>query len=312
MAKLTTNYQRATGLLSSQPALPILASKSAVGQIVAGDCRQYLPKTKPQSINLVLTDPPYFIDGMGQDWDHNKLRQRSKPGVVGGLPAGQKFDSKQGPNLQSFLTPIAKACQRALKPGGFMLCFSQPRLVHHAALALELAGFEIRDVLAWAYEGQAKAFSQDHFVKRMDIAESQKATILRKLNGRKTPQLKPQMELIVLGQKPKQGTFVDNWLTHQAGLIDVQNPVIQPGKFPGTIIPHRKPKRACNHLTTKPVDLCRHLIRIFSAKGGLVLDPFAGSGTTGLAALIEDRNFIGYEVDQEMAQAAQTRLDDCP
>ena len=93
-----------------------------------------------------------------------------------------------------------------------MLCFSQNRLVHHAAISIEQAGFEIRDVLAWRYEGQAKAFSQDHFIKkRKDISDVEKQRLIRKLDGRKTPQLKPQCELIVLGMAPKEGTFVDNY-----------------------------------------------------------------------------------------------------
>ena len=118
------------------------------------------------SVSLVLTDPPYFIDGMDDDWDHARLRSRVKPGVIGGLPAGMKFDRAQGRNLYNFLLPIAGEWARLLKPGGFALCFSQPRLIHHTAMALEDAGFEIRDMLAWRYEGQPKAFKQEHFIRR--------------------------------------------------------------------------------------------------------------------------------------------------
>ena len=61
-------------------------------------------------------------------------------------------------------------------------------------------------------------------------------------------------------------------------------------------------------MTTKPVDVCRHLIRIFSAPESLVLDPFAGSGTTGVAAIREGRKFIGFEIDRLTAQAANRRM----
>ena len=164
------------------------------------------------SISLIVTDPPYFIDGMGDDWDNQSLeRRKNTGGVVASLPAGMKFEVTQGSRLQEFLKPIAQEWLRIIKPGGFVLCFSQNRLAHHAAMAIELAGFEIRDVLAWRYEGQAKAFSQDHFIRKRRIPESEKRRLLKKLGGRKTPQLKPQCELIVLAQAPREGTFVDNW-----------------------------------------------------------------------------------------------------
>lgn len=130
------------------------------------DCRPAMRRLADGSVSLVLTDPPYFIDGMDDDWDHARLRSRVKPGVIGGLPAGMKFDRAQGRNLYNFLLPIAGEWARLLKPGGFALCFSQPRLIHHTAMALEDAGFEIRDMLAWRYEGQPKAFKQEHFVRR--------------------------------------------------------------------------------------------------------------------------------------------------
>lgn len=272
------------------------------------DCRLGMAGLSDASASLVLTDPPYFIDGMGSDWDMERLKRRTKPGVVGGIPAGQRFDPRQGANLQSFLTPIAVELMRIIKPGGFLLCFSQPRLVHRAALAIENAGFEIRDMLGWKFEGQAKAFSQDHFVRKMDISESEKSKIISKLGGRKTPQLRPQMELIVLAQAPKVGTFVENWLAHETGLIDVSEPLLSPLMFPGTLMPCPKPKSRYNHITVKPVDLCRHLIRIFSSPGSLVLDPFAGTGTTGVAALSENRDFLGFEKDVEMASTANQRI----
>ena len=175
-------------------------------------------------------------------------------------------------------------------------------------MAIESAGFEIRDLLGWQFQGQPKAFAQDHFVRRRGLPPHEEKEVLRRLGGRKTPQLRPQMEMIVLAQAPRIGTFVDNWLTYETGLIEVSDPVIQPAAFPGTLIPHPKPRERHNHMTTKPVDVCRHLIRIFSAPRSLVLDPFAGSGTTGVAALREGRSFIGFEIDYETAAGANRRI----
>ena len=73
------------------------------------------------------------------------------------------------------------------------------------AVALEEEGFEIRDMIAWHYKHRSlfKAFSQDHFVRRMNISEAEKDALISSLAGRKTPQLRPQYEYIydVLGKE---------------------------------------------------------------------------------------------------------------
>ncbi len=272
------------------------------------DCRLGLLRLAENLASLILTDPPYFTDGMDHTWNSKKLRRRVKPGVVGALPAGMKFSTEQGRSLHKFLQPIAIEWMRVLRPGGFALVFSQNRLVHRTALALEEAGFEIRDVLLWKYEGQAKAFTQDHFVRKSKLDETEKERLIKKLGGRKTPQLKPQGEMIVLAQAPREGTFVQNWDKWETGLIDVADPYLDGGRFPGTVIAAAKPRKRYGHMTAKPVDLLRHLIRIFSAPGSLVLDPFAGSGSTGVAALLEGREFLGFEIESDMAACANERI----
>ena len=115
------------------------------GKIFHADCREVLPRLEPNSVDLILTDPPYFIDGMGEDWDRSKLETKvNKAGIIGGRPIGMKFDMSQGYSFQEFLTPIFKESFRVLKPGGFLISFSQARLFHRLAVAAEDEGFEIR------------------------------------------------------------------------------------------------------------------------------------------------------------------------
>ncbi|MDD3669646.1 MAG: site-specific DNA-methyltransferase, partial [Alphaproteobacteria bacterium] len=94
------------------------------------DCREGIKNIPNDSIDFIVTDPPYFIDGMGSDWDDKKLRNKAaKSGIVGGLPVGMKFRA-QGENLQKFLAPLCKEFYRILKPAGFCVVFSQGRLYH--------------------------------------------------------------------------------------------------------------------------------------------------------------------------------------
>ena len=280
------------------------------------DCREALKNLSDNSIDCIITDPPYFIDGMGDDWNDDKLNKRaSKAGVIGGLPVGMKFDTKQGKNLQEFLEPICNEFMRILKPGGFCIVFSQARLYHRMAIAVENAGFEVRDMLGWKYEGQAKAFSLNHFInKRKDLTDDEKSKLIKKLDGLKTPQLKPQIEPMVLAQKPKDGTFLDNWIKYNTGLVDINESL--DGKFPGNIIEISKKDKdnqydkKVEHLTVKPVKLISHLVKLFTREGQIILDPFLGSGSHGVASLINNRNFIGFEIEEKYFNIAKERLEE--
>jgi site-specific DNA-methyltransferase (adenine-specific) len=217
-----------------------------------------------------------------------------------------KFDPQQGIRLQIFFNKVSKQALRVLKPGGFMISFSQGRLYHRLAMAAEDAGFEIRDMLIWEHGGgQGKAFTQDHFVNKMRISDIDKEKIIKKLENRKTPQLRPKFEAILLAQKPKDGTFVQNWLKWRTSLIKTDFDVQQT-----TIFNYNKPNsgKTIDHMTVKPVDLMARLIEVFSIPGQIVLDPFMGSGTTGVAALKTGRKFIGFELEKKYFEIAKERL----
>ena len=279
-------------------------------KIVQADCLLALEKIESNSVDCIITDPPYFLDGMENNWNLEKLQEKKdKAKVVGGLPVGMKFDPQQGKRLQEFMSIVAKKLLRVLKPGGFFLCFSQDRLYHRMVMAVEEVGFEIRDMLIWKKAGQAKAFSQDHFVKKMRISEKEKRVILNSLANRKTPQLKSESEPIVLAQKPKEGTFINNWIRWETGLINIDKSLN--GNFPSTIMDVKKPvgkERIINHMTLKPVKLIEYLTLIFSKENQVILDPFMGSGTTGIACLNTDRKFIGIEINDYYFSLAENRL----
>ncbi len=278
-------------------------------RLVLGDCLARLGEEERNSVHLVVTDPPYFLDGLDTDWKKGENRSQ---GVIGGLPPGMKFDPRQGRRLQEFMGQFGKAVLPVMKPGAFGVVFSQPRLSHRMAVGLEDAGLEVRDLYAWHYtrKAQFKAFSMDHFVRRMDRSDREKQRLLETLGGRKTPQLRPQFEVMVLVQKPREGTHVTNWMEHRTGLI---NPAERlNGSSPSTVMGVEKPQRERynGHLTVKPVPLIEHLIRLFSSPDQVVLDPFLGSGTTAVACRNTDRRCVGIEIRQDYLEIARKRLKD--
>lgn len=287
-------------------------SANAEVALVHGKSEEVLRSFPSASVDLVLTDPPYFIDTLDQTWDQGKIaKRRASARTVGTLPVGMKFDAEQGKKLQAFIFPVFQECLRILKPGGFLVSFSQARLYHRMGIAAEDAGFEIRDMLGWTYEGQAKAFSQDHFVRKMKIDAEQKRALVSLLDGRKTPQLKPMIEPMVFGQKPREGTFIENWVKHGVGLIDASQS--WQGKFPGNLMECRKPDKTekgegTDHLTVKPLKVLEHLVRVFTAPGAVVLDPFAGSSSTQIAAARAGRFGVGIEQDKSHVAQSIERL----
>ena len=281
-------------------------------RFIHGDCREAMRSLPDNSVHLILTDPPYFLDGLDSDWRKGKGGTPRGTGTIGALPVGMRFDPKQGPALQAFMRDVAAEWMRLLAPGGFALAFSQPRLSHRMAVGIEDAGFEIRDLLAWRFtrRAQFKAFSQDHFVRKMAIGEADKADLIRSLEGRKTPQLRPQFEAMILAQKPREGTFVANWQKWRTGLIDAGCTL--EGGAPSTVMTVEKPGSlekglGAAHLTPKPVDLLCHLIRLFSEEGQIVLDPFLGSGSTAVAALRTGRRCIGIDKEEAYLEISRHR-----
>jgi site-specific DNA-methyltransferase (adenine-specific) len=296
--------------------LPETAAAPAA-TLLEGDCREMLRTLADRSVHLIVTDPPYFLDGLDTAWRKGGGATARATGSVGTLPVGMKFDPRQGKALQAFMEEVAGEWMRVLVPGGFALSFSQPRLAHRMTVGIEDAGFEIRDLLAWRFtkRAQFKAFSQDHFVRRMALSDRAKAQLIRSLDGRKTPQLRPQFEALILAQKPREGTFVQNWEKWRTGLIDATASL--DGGAPSTVMTVEKPTESekgasSGHLTPKPTELLTHLIELFSERGQTVLDPFLGSGSTAVAALQAGRHCIGIEINPDYVAIAKQRLKEIP
>lgn len=304
--------------MSFDSALAAFAGGAQTGEranvdLIEGDCRKVMAGLPDQSVQMVLTDPPYFLDGLDGKWAKGGADATKATGAVGGLPVGMKFDPKQGIALQAFIEDCSNEWMRLLAPGGFALVFSQPRLAHRIAMGMEEAGFEIRDQIAWRFtqRAQFKAFTQNHFVERMDIPQKQKRELIQSMDGRRTPQLRPQYESVILAQKPREGTFVANWEKHEVGLMDARATL--DSKVPANVMTWEKPsskeRGATNgHLTPKPVKLLEHMIELFTKPGQTVLDCFLGSGSTAVAAIRTRRNCIGIEINPEYIEIAKQRL----
>ena len=391
-----------------------------------GDCIETMTAMPPESVDAIVTDPPYGLSFMQAKWD------ATPPGVQ-----------------------WAEACYRVLKPGGHIAAFGGTRTWHRLAVAIEDAGFEMRDSLAWLYgSGFPKSMNVGKAIDKAAGAEREvigrtatpfkvdaaahRGTSLRgSVNGDfskqadedgyrytehtapATPEaaqwdgwgtaLKPAFEPIVLARKPlAEKTVARNVLAHGTGAINIDacriagegalvRPAVQrddnavlgkglgagvqsepSGRWPANVLldqhaaawvdeqsgatkgsgkqtvtarprleswrvtegrgdrlgqveavdnygdsggasrffyTAKAPKRerpnvdGVQHPTVKPLAIMRWLIRLVTPPGGTVLDPFAGSGTTIEAALIEGFDPVGIEMEPDYLPLIQHRID---
>jgi len=360
------------------------------------DCIEQMQKMIDEGIQVesVVTDPPYELGFMGKSWDATGI---------------------------AFQKETWELCLQLLKPGGHLLAFSGSRTYHRMAVAIEDAGFEIRDQIMWIYGSG--------FPKSLNVG-----------NGWGTA-LKPAHEPVVMARKPlSEKSVADNVLKHGTGAINIdgcrieldgENPpsgsakrvyknneyteektygnnktTPETGRYPANlmhdgsdvvkdIFPNNKSTRHMSykrsggdfidgipnqeekswfvseegsasryfysakvsasernqgldhletkqtkggggistvekawigtnsasgkygsikapqkntHPTVKPIDLMKYLCRLVTPKGGTVLDPFMGSGSTGIAAKSLEFDFIGIEREKEYYDIASARV----
>jgi site-specific DNA-methyltransferase (adenine-specific) len=320
-----------TDAVAVAPTTATAAIDEMINRVTYGDCIEMMKRIPTGSIDMVCTDPPYFLDGLGSDWNKESLDSKGSSAVVGNLPKGMKFDRNQSKKFREFYEGVSREVFRILKPGGAFISFSSPRLYHSMTISIEDAGFEIRDMLGWIYtQSQVKAFSQDHIIEKdKKLTPGEKEAMKESCRNWKTPQLKPAIEPMCLAVKPIEGRYIDNFQKYGTGLMNTADETKtgeEGGFFPSNIIttdeieetmdrvflvskPTKAEKKEYNtHLSVKPVTLISHLIKLFTKENAIILDPFMGSGTTALASLQSNRRYIGFDINKEYIQITERRI----
>lgn len=407
-----------------------------------GNSLDVLKTLADNSVDSIVTDPPYELGFMGKKWDNTGI---------------------------AYNVDLWTECLRVLKPGGHLVAFGGTRTYHRMTVAIEDAGFEIRDSVIWMYGSGfpksldvSKAIDKQAGAEREILGESpynarrpnppvseryKQAGHKANITAPATPEaqqwhgwgtaLKPAHEPAVLARKPLIGTVADNVLTWGVGALNIDGSRVEgsgndvnarkqktikgksvanevyndgwygsgegwsasTGRWPANVILDEhaaealdeqsgysvsksggksgsnanpmswhesnvdRPRvghtdsggasrffyiakasraereaglegmevrkvesdfrqggmanprdtgnyahRANHHPTVKPLKLMRYLVRLVTPPGGIVLDPFMGSGSTGCAVVQEGMQFIGIDLNPEYVEIAEKRI----
>ena len=400
-------------------------------ELINADCREVLACMADDSVDSIVTDPPYHLTSIAKRFGPGQApAQFGTDGAFARASRGFMGQTWDGGDI-AFDPELWTECLRVLKPGGHLLAFSGTRTYHRMAYAIDLAGFEIRDMLEWLY---GSGFPKSHDVsKALDkmaggftggeyMATAPATPEAQEWAGWGTA-LKPAHEPVCMARKPLDGTVAANVLAHGVGALNINGCRIAAerptgwsgagsrlydgglsrdggsarpvdGRFPANVLhdgspdvlagfpgtkpsavygggqglpshtslrpsdeggsaarffycakaskadrdvgcgeldraptaamagdlvggqrlggdgsPIATPVRTNTHPTVKPTDLMRWLVRLVTPPGGLVFDPFTGSGSTGRAAILEGCRFIGAELTPEYVPIARARID---
>lgn len=249
-----------------------------------GDSFKLLKKIEEKSIDLVFADPPYFLSSGGISCQSGKQVSVNK---------GEWDLSKSVEDKIKYHRKWISLCRKVLKDNGTIMISSTLHSVYAIGVALELEGFSIINNIIWRKTNPAPNLACRCFTHSTE-------TIIwarKQINAKKKGNHYFAYEEMKAENDGKQ--MKDVWD------FEVNEPEI----FESATTPKRE-KKLGRHPTQKPLALLDRLIRASTKVGDLVLDPFNGSGTTGIACMNLNRKYIGIDESKEYLDLTIARYQD--
>jgi len=242
------------------------------------DCLKILADLDENSVDMVFADPPYLLSNGGFSVHAGKRVSVNKG----------EWDKSNGLKKDfEFHLEWIKAVKRVLKPSGTLWISGTYHSIYQCGFALQVAGFHVLNDVAWFKPNASPNLSCRFFT--------------------------ASHETIIWARKDKKAKHTFNYKEMKDGNWPedkLKKPNLQMRSVWSMLTPRKWEKKFGKHPTQKPEDLLKRVVLASTNRGGLILDPFTGSSTTGVAAYLNGRNFIGIDTDKKFLDVSIQRFEE--
>ncbi len=234
------------------------------------NCFDILPNLPENSIDMIFADPPYFLSNGGITCHAGKMVSVNKG----------KWDVSKGVEENYIFTQRwLRECQRVLTANGTIWVSGTSHIIYTVGSAMQTLGYKILNDIAWFKVNPPPNLSCRYFTH--------------------------STETILWAAKNKESRHHFNYELMRKMNNNKQMLSLWSIKAPGP-----EEKKYGKHPTQKPIQLLNRIVLASTRPGDIVLDPFSGSGTTGIAAIREGRQYIGIELEKDYLDVSIKRLKD--
>jgi site-specific DNA-methyltransferase (adenine-specific) len=296
-----------------------------INNIHNGDCIEVMSKFPENSIACCITDPPYNYEFIGHKWDDKEAKRRTErikesstmvknipygSGLAGGV-RNERWYAKNRKNDLDYMEwceKWGKELFRICKAGSPVAVFNSNRTIAHVQIALENCGFYTRDIIVYRRNsGIPKGLNLQGKLNKMGHPDA------AQWEGWHSA-FRNEWEAVLLVQKPLVNNY---WETIQQTGVGVFKTLNKDGSFQSNIFENfsnKSKEEKFDHCTVKPLTLIKKLIDTLVPKSieNVILDPFAGSGTTLIAAKELGFKYIGIEIESNYIPIIKKRLNNNP
>ena len=240
-------------------------------EIIKGNCLEVMDKLykdKGEFVDFIFADPPYFLSNGGITCQNGKMVKVDK---------GEWDKSKGADTNHQFNIEWIKRCQKILKPNGSMMVSGTLHAIFSVGFAMQQLNMKILNNIIWEKPNPPPNLACRYFTH--------------------------STETIIWSAKSKKSKHLFNYK-----LMKKLNAGKQMKDVWKITSPKRNEKSFGKHPTQKPVELLNRIILSATEEKQLVLDPFNGSGTTGIASLLNNRKYIGIELEKEYIELTHKRI----
>lgn len=248
-------------------------------RLYCADCIKILQNIPENTFDMIFADPPYMLSNGGITCQNGKIASVNKGKWDESLGIEANFD---------FHKNWLAACKRVLKRNGSLWVSGTYHSIYSCGFAMQLLGYHILNDIAWFKPNASPNMSCRYFT--------------------------ASHETLIWARKDKKVPHTFNYNIMKNGDFSsdfIKKPNTQMRSVWAIGTPKANEKTFGKHPTQKPLALLERIILASTNEGDLILDPFMGSGTTGVAALKYNRKFIGIEKEKEFIEIAEQRLQNC-